>query len=71
MSMNPRNKICVGSTLCALGGSGIVLTAIVGAFPLLNPVGISLLFAAGMSAGLGAVLALCGLYQQRHANPAS
>ncbi len=68
MKLSTRNKIGAGATLSIFGGSGIVLVAIVRGFQLVNPVGISLLFAAGISAGLGAVLTVCGLYEKSHAS---
>jgi len=68
VKLNPGNKIRIGGTLSMFGGVGIALVAIVKGFQLVNPVGIYLLFVAGISAGLGAVLTVCGLYEKNHAS---
>jgi hypothetical protein len=63
--LKSRQKIASGGVLATLGGIGIVLSTVAAMSGTGNPTIIALLFVAGIIAGVGATLAVVGLFERR------
>ena len=64
MLLDSERKIAAGGTLGVLGGAGIVFSTLLGSSLLSSPVWAVTLFFVGAAVGVGAVLALFGLYER-------
>jgi hypothetical protein len=65
----PRDlKLALGTTLAVTGGAVVVLSIIFGWTGLPRPWSISIGLAAGLSAGAGSALVVCGLVGHRRTN---
>jgi len=64
--LDSKQKIAAGGTLAALGGVGILLATLLGSSLLSSPLWTVSLFVVGAASGVGAVLALFGLYEHVH-----
>jgi len=63
--LNPKQKVAVGGTLGTIGAVGMVFSILFGQSLFSHPVWVVSLFLVGVTAGIGVVLAVFGLYEQR------
>jgi len=66
--MNTMKKISFGAALASIAGTGIALSAVLGWTSLQRPWGFLLGLLLGVAAGVGVVLAVAGLSENRRSN---
>ena len=66
--MNTQQKISFGSVLTSFAGAAIVLSSILDWVALDRPWGFLLGFLLGLAAGVGVVLVISGLLENRHSD---